>query len=104
MTAGRFLSLFSPEIDPGNATYSVENTAKIIGGLTEEANEPRPSTIHSFHRYIESPLQTLQRWSLLENTFRAVNIGLVTKWRRCHKLEVNTGSHKKAATKPFALP
>ena len=109
MVAGKdFFVSFSPErIDPGNATYSVQNTAKIIGGLTEECGDRTESLYSTFisqvHR-VSSP-DAAEMVKLLENTFRAVNIGLVNEVARmCHKLEVNTWEViDAAATKPFGF-
>jgi UDP-N-acetyl-D-glucosamine dehydrogenase len=103
-----FFVSFSPErIDPGNATYSVENTAKIIGGLTEECGKRTEILYNTFisqvHR-VSSP-DAAEMVKLLENTFRAVNIGLVNEVAQmCHKLEVNTWEViDAAATKPFGF-
>ena len=109
LVAGKdFFVSFSPErIDPGNATYSVHNTAKIIGGLTEECGERTEllysTFINNVHR-VSSP-DAAEMVKLLENTFRAVNIGLVNEVARmCHKLEVNTWEViDAAATKPFGF-
>ena len=103
-----FFVAFSPErIDPGNETYSVKNTAKIIGGLTDECGartEALYSTFISNVHKVSSP-DAAEMVKLLENTFRAVNIGLVNEVAQmCHKLEVNTWEViDAAATKPFGF-
>ena len=109
LTAGKdFHVAFSPErIDPGNTVHLVHNTAKIVGGLTEECTERTRllyeefiSTIHP----VSSP-DSAEMVKLLENTFRAVNIGLVNEVAQmCHRLGVNTWEVlAAAATKPFGF-
>jgi UDP-N-acetyl-D-glucosamine dehydrogenase len=109
LTAGDdFHVAFSPErIDPGNAVHQVHNTTKIVGGLTDECTERTRllyeefiSTIHP----VSSP-DSAEMVKLLENTFRAVNIGLVNEVAQmCHRLGVNTWEViDAAATKPFGF-
>ena len=65
ITRDDFFVAFSPErIDPGNDTYSVKNTAKMAGGLTEECGtrtEVLYSTFISNVHKKSRPL-TQQRW------------------------------------------
>ena len=73
---------FSPErIDPGNETYTVENTPKIIGGMTDScfrlAEKLYALSVGSVVK-VSSPTAA-EMVKLLENTFRAVNIGLVNE-------------------------
>lgn len=99
---------FSPErIDPGNERFSVKNTTKIIGGYTDECTK---RTIALYSTFIDklhpvSSLDAAEMVKLLENTFRAVNIGLVNEVAQmCHKLNVNTWEViDAAATKPFGF-
>ena len=99
---------FSPErIDPGNAKYGVRNTPKIVGGLTPACGEAVHALYSAFIdtvRVVSSP-DTAEMVKLLENTFRAVNIGLVNEVAlMCHKLELNTFEViDAAATKPFGF-
>ena len=73
---------FSPErIDPGNKTFHVRNTPKIIGGVTPactEAAQTLYSAIVERVIAVSSPTAA-EMVKLLENTFRAVNIGLVNE-------------------------
>lgn len=109
MKAGEdFFVAFSPErIDPGNPIFSVRNTAKIIGGLTEECSKRTEALYNTFIEKVHmvSSPDAAEMVKLLENTFRAVNIGLVNEVAQmCHKLEVNTWEViDAAATKPFGF-
>ncbi len=99
---------FSPErIDPGNKTYNTSNTPKIIGGLTPECSktgEKLYSKIIDKVIVVSSP-ETAEMVKLLENTFRAINIGLVNEIAiMCEKLGVNAWEViEAAATKPFGF-
>lgn len=109
LTAGSdFHVAFSPErIDPGNEKYGVKNTTKIVGGLTPACGEAVKALYGSFIdnvRVVSSP-DTAEMVKLLENTFRAVNIGLVNEVAlMCNKLGLNPFEViDAAATKPFGF-
>ena len=99
---------FSPErIDPGNQTYQVRNTPKIIGGVTPECTQVGTAL---YTKAIDtvvpvSSTRAAEMVKLLENTFRAVNIGLVNEMAvMCDKLDVNVWEVIEAAsTKPFGF-
>ena len=99
---------FSPErIDPGNKVYNTSNTPKIIGGVTKQCSETGKklySTIINEVFIVSSP-ETAEMVKLLENTFRAINIGLANEVAiMCEKLEVNAWEViDAAATKPFGF-
>ncbi len=99
---------FSPErIDPGNKEYSTSNTPKIIGGLTpvcSEVGKKLYSTIINKVIVVSSP-ETAEMVKLLENTFRAINIGLANEIAiMCEKLGINAWEViDAAATKPFGF-
>ncbi len=106
---GKNISLcFSPErIDPGNKIYNTSNTPKIIGGLTTTCTEIGKnlySTIIKEVIIVSSP-ETAEMVKLLENTFRAINIGLANEVAiMCEKLGVNAWEVIDAAsTKPFGF-
>lgn len=97
---------YSPErIDPGNATWRLENTPKVVSGL----DGPSLDRVRSFYDRITaatvpvSNVRAAELTKLLENTFRHVNVALV------NELAVFAGSLgvdvweaiDAAATKPF---
>jgi UDP-N-acetyl-D-glucosamine dehydrogenase len=99
---------FSPErIDPGNPQFHVRNTPKVVGGMTPHCTEV---TTALYATAIERVLPvsspaTAEMVKLLENTFRAVNIGLVNEMAlMCEKLGVNVWEVIEAAkSKPFGF-
>lgn len=103
-----FFLAFSPErVDPGNPKYNTKNTPKIIGGTTPNCSRVAK---HLYSRFIDtivpvSSTDAAEMVKLLENTFRAVNIGLVNEVAiMCQKLGIDTWEviHA-AATKPFGF-
>ncbi|MBV69865.1 MAG: UDP-N-acetyl-D-glucosamine dehydrogenase [Myxococcales bacterium] len=99
---------FSPErIDPGNETFTVENTPKIIGGVspacTEAAGALYSAIVNSVIP-VSSPTAA-EMVKLLENTFRAVNIGLVNEIAIiADKLKLDVWEIiEAAASKPFGF-
>ena len=74
--------VFSPErIDPGNDTYGVSNTPKIVGGATAtcaEVGKAFYSLVTKTVRVVSS-LDAAEMGKLHENTFRAVNIALANE-------------------------
>ncbi|MEQ8672971.1 MAG: nucleotide sugar dehydrogenase [Aggregatilineales bacterium] len=99
---------FSPErIDPGNKTYTVHNTPKVVGGVTPHCSEVAHKLYTSAIEQVvtvSSPT-TAEMVKLLENTFRAVNIGLVNEVAMmCDKLQIDAWEViEAAATKPFGF-
>jgi UDP-N-acetyl-D-glucosamine dehydrogenase len=77
-----FFVAFSPErVDPGNQTWHLENTPKIVGGLTKSCHK---LAVALYREVIEevvevSSPEAAELAKILENTFRAVNIGLVNE-------------------------
>jgi UDP-N-acetyl-D-glucosamine dehydrogenase len=73
---------FSPErIDPGNPTFGLHNTPKIVGGVTAEATE-RAATFYAGFVDTVVPVsgpKAAEMAKLLENTFRHINIALVNE-------------------------
>jgi UDP-N-acetyl-D-glucosamine dehydrogenase len=99
---------FSPErIDPANKTWGVRNTPKVVGGIT-------PACTEAAQVYYGAAVDTIvpvssptaaEMVKLLENTFRAVNIGLVNEVAlMCDKLGIDVWEVINAAkTKPFGF-
>ena len=99
---------FSPErVDPGNAVYHTKNTPKVVGGITPACVEVASALYESCIDTVvpvSSP-EAAELVKLLENTFRAVNIGLVNEIAIiCDKLGVDVWEViDAAATKPFGF-
>ena len=99
---------FSPErVDPGNPVYHTKNTPKVVGGITPACTELATALYASSIDEIvgvSSP-EAAELTKLLENTFRAVNIGMVNEMAiMCDKLGVDVYEViDAAATKPFGF-
>jgi len=109
LIAGRDFHLaFSPErIDPGNPTYGMRNTPKVIGGYTEACAK---AAAEFYGTFVESVVYTkgtreAETAKLLENTYRHINIALVNEMARfCHELDIDLWDVVRAAsTKPFGF-
>jgi UDP-N-acetyl-D-glucosamine dehydrogenase len=99
---------FSPErVDPGNPTYGVRNTPKVVGGVTPDCVEMVTALYTPAVDQVVpvSSTAAAEMVKLLENTFRAVNIGLVNEMAiMCHRLGVDVWEVIHAAsTKPFGF-
>ena len=102
-----FYLAFSPErVDPGNKQYSIRDIPKIVGGVTPESTE-RAVEIYSkvFNQVIPMKAKEAEMAKLVENTFRAVNIGLINELALvAHKMGINIWNVIEAAkTKPFGF-
>jgi UDP-N-acetyl-D-glucosamine dehydrogenase len=103
-----FFLAFSPErIDPGRTNYNMFNTPKVIGGITPDCLEV---ALALYSTVVEKPVPvsstaTAEMVKLLENTFRAVNIGLVNEIAlMCDKLGLDVWEVvEAAATKPYGF-
>ena len=99
---------FSPErVDPANKHYTTRNTPKVVGGVTPQCTE---RAMQLYRRAVEhvvtvSNARTAEMVKLLENTFRAVNIGMVNELAQiCDRLGVDVWEVIDAAkTKPFGF-
>jgi len=103
-----FFLCFSPErVDPGNPTFHTKNTPKVVGGVTPRCTEAVQAMYGEvLERLVPvSSTDAAEMVKLLENTFRAVNIGLVNEVAiMCNKLGLNTWEViDAAATKPFGF-
>jgi nucleotide sugar dehydrogenase len=99
---------FSPErIDPGNKTWTFENTPKVVGGLTSECTDRAAA----FYEVITGGvvrtrgLKEAEMAKLLENTYRHVNIALVNELSKIsHELGIDIWDVIDAAeTKPYGF-
>ena len=103
-----FFLAFSPErIDPGNGSFDARNTPKIVGGITAICTELAQAFYGAAIEKVVpvSSARVAEMAKLLENTFRAVNIGLVNEIAiMCEKLGINVWEViDAAATKPFGF-
>ncbi|HVV17054.1 MAG TPA: nucleotide sugar dehydrogenase [Polyangia bacterium] len=103
-----FFLAFSPErVDPGNPKYFTHNTPKVLGGISPKSLEVAKAMYGHFIETIVPVASTdaAEMVKLLENTFRAVNIGLVNEVAiMCGKLGLDTWEViQAAASKPFGF-
>ena len=99
---------FSPErIDPGNATYGMKNTPKVVGGVTPEATV---LAANFYRKFVDTVVEAkgareAEMAKLLENTYRHVNIALMNELVAFSNL-LNVDLWNAidcAATKPFGF-
>src|SRR5690242_2320333 len=103
-----FLLAFSPErVDPGNPQFLTHNIPKVVGGVTPDSTEV---AAHLYSQIVKdvhavSSARVAEAAKLLENTFRAVNIGMANEMARlCYALNIDTWEViRAAATKPFGF-
>ena len=103
-----FYLAFSPErVDPANEKYTTRNTPKVIGGTTPACSEVAAALYATAIDTMVpvSSTQVAEMVKLLENTFRAVNIGLVNEIAlMSHRMNINVWEVIEAAsTKPFGF-
>jgi len=99
---------FSPErVDPGNKVYQTKNTPKVIGGASPECLKVAQALYSQIIDTLVpvSTTEAAEMVKLLENTFRAVNIGLVNEVAiMSRKLGIDPFEViRAAATKPFGF-
>jgi len=103
-----FFLAFSPErVDPGNPSFNTKNVPKVVGGTTPACSELAAALYAAAIDTVvpvSSP-RVAEMVKLLENTFRAVNIGLVNETAMmCDKLAIDVWEVIDAArTKPFGF-
>ena len=103
-----FFLAFSPErVDPGNAEWRTANIPKVVGGVDSASTEVAAALYRQVVKTVVpvSSTRVAEMVKLLENTFRAVNIGLVNELAlMCRDLGVNVWEVIDAAkTKPFGF-
>ncbi|MCU0668708.1 MAG: nucleotide sugar dehydrogenase [Myxococcota bacterium] len=107
MRVGEDFSLaFAPErIDPANKKFKVRNVPKVVGGETPLCTQ---LAVKSFEPVFDTVIpmtssQAAEMVKLLENTFRAINIGLANEVAlMCDKLGLDVWEViEAAATKPY---
>jgi UDP-N-acetyl-D-glucosamine dehydrogenase len=99
---------FSPErVDPGNEKFNTKNITKVVGGVTPDSADVAAAAygaiVNTVHRVTSA--RVAEACKLLENTFRAVNIGMANELALlCDTLGIDTWEViAAAATKPFGF-
>jgi UDP-N-acetyl-D-glucosamine dehydrogenase len=102
-----FLGYAPERTDPGNKEWGIQNTPKLVAGVTEEC---RRRTESLYRQIVDTvvPVSSpavAETAKLHENTFRAVNIALANELAlMCDRLEISVWEVIEAAkTKPFAF-
>jgi UDP-N-acetyl-D-glucosamine dehydrogenase len=103
-----FLLAFSPErVDPGNPQFQTHNIPKVVGGCTQDSTDVAAALYGAIVNNVHpvSSARVAEAAKLLENTFRAVNIGMANEMARlCYALGIDTWEViRAAATKPFGF-
>lgn len=103
-----FYLAFSPErIDPGNKTFKITNTPKIVGGSSPESTK---RAVAFYSQFIETVVETVgtreaETAKLLENTYRHINIALINEMAIfCHELGIDVWEVVRlASSKPYGF-
>jgi len=102
-----FCLAFSPErVDPGNKEYGLSDIPKIVGGVSEECTKRAVELYRQvFEQVIPMDCKEAEMAKLVENTFRAVNIGLINELALvARKMGINIWNVIRAAkSKPFGF-
>jgi len=103
-----FFLAFSPErVDPGNERFITRNIPKIVGGSDAPSTKVAAALYGATVETVVpvSSTKVAEMVKLLENTFRAVNIGLVNEIAQmCHAMDIDVWEVIEAAkTKPFGF-
>ena len=101
-----FAIAFGPErIDPGNTRFGVSEVPKVVGGETPLCCELASALFETIFDTVVpvSSTQSAEMVKLLENTFRAINIGLANEVAlMCERLGLDVWEViEAAATKPY---
>ena len=109
LVAGRdFFLAFSPErVDPANPEWHTGNTPKVVGGI-DAASTAAACALYGTIVGTTVPVSSTrvaEMVKLLENTFRAVNIGMVNELAlMCRQMNIDVWEVIDAArTKPFGF-
>jgi UDP-N-acetyl-D-glucosamine dehydrogenase len=103
-----FFLAFSPErVDPGNPTHKTRSIPKVVGGVNPLSTELACDLYGSIIETVVpvSSTRVAEMVKLLENTFRAVNIGLINELAlMSHRMHIDVWEVIDAAsTKPFGF-
>ena len=109
LTAGADFHLgYSPErIDPGNPSYRLDNTPKVVAGIDPASTAAVDAFFSAFvdHTVPVSGCGEAELAKIIENTFRHVNIALINELAMfAHDLGIDVNEAiDAAATKPFGF-
>ena len=102
-----FLSFAPERIDPGNKQYPIWKVPKVVGGITPRCTKLAALLFEKIVKEVipVSSTQSAEMVKLLENTFRAVNIGLANEVAiMCNKLGIDVWEvFDAAASKPYGF-
>jgi UDP-N-acetyl-D-glucosamine dehydrogenase len=104
----QFLVAYSPErIDPANKSWKIDNTPKLVAGLTDKAAQKAKDFYSKFISQVDicDSLEVAETAKLLENSFRLVNISFINELAIfCQKIGIDINDVVKAAsTKPYGF-
>jgi len=104
----QFLVAYSPErIDPANKSWKIDNTPKLVAGLTDKAAQEAKDFYSKFINQVDicDSLEVAETAKLLENSFRLVNISFINELAIfCQKIGIDINDVVKAAsTKPYGF-
>ena len=104
----QFLVAYSPErIDPANKSWKIDNTPKLVAGLTDKAAQKAKDFYSKFINQVDicDSLEVAETAKLLENSFRLVNISFINELAIfCQKIGIDIDDVVKAAsTKPYGF-
>jgi UDP-N-acetyl-D-glucosamine dehydrogenase len=102
-----FLGYAPERLDPGNATYTLRNTPKLVAGVTPECGRRTELLYRQIVDQVIPVSSTMvaETAKLHENIFRSVNIGLANELAlMCNRLGISAWEViDAAATKPFGF-
>jgi UDP-N-acetyl-D-glucosamine dehydrogenase len=98
----------APErIDPANSIWQIENTPRLVSGLTNESTTKAVEFYNSICNqvYVVSKPEVAEAAKLFENSFRQINIALANEFSKiAHAIGFSANEAiQAAATKPFGF-
>jgi len=108
LSAEEFHLAYSPErIDPLNKEWNIENTPKLVAGLTDQAANLAKEFYSKFvDQVVICPtVEVAETAKLLENSYRLVNISFINEISMfCQKMGIDINEVvRAAATKPYGF-
>jgi UDP-N-acetyl-D-glucosamine dehydrogenase len=108
LSRDQFLVAYSPErVDPASKKWNINNTPKLVAGLTKEAAQKAKEFYSKFIYQVDicDSLEVAETAKLLENSFRLVNISFINEIAIfCQKIGIDINDVvKAAASKPYGF-